>query len=411
MKSVKDFKTHGNNPIFEVIYSEWLYNRDLSSVKHVTDNLDLLVENKLATRISGAEYITPMRVCPFNVICKWIIEKDKSLKKYVRNNNAFFRQYADDNAVAIEYSKYRLDTGEYAVDLGKDNFAVLEVKQSSDGYDYSDMSYSLYFIGKKCIKYRDKILSLIDQIPDINDKKKYNYICYLDGRATKDIRFKTFDKMVLRNKDEIINYINNWYKNIPAYFERGVPAKLSILLYGKPGTGKSSFAQALAMHLNMRAIVSLSSDYFNSMTDDNKNTNNDSSIYLIDEIDCICNSRDTDNSAENKKAVSKLLDFLDNPPTSYIKAEDGKYYAVSIVVATTNYFDKLDSAVKRYGRFDRQIELKEFNKNEAHEMCDIFGVDYSIIPGEVNSSKFSISPAYLQALCIENIDINIKNEK
>lgn len=414
MKDPIDFTTYGKNTIFDTIYDEWIYNRELNTVKRVIESMESLVENRLATKIFGNEYVTPMRVVPFNVICKWLIDKDKSLEKYVRKVNAFFRVYADDNKIAIEYSKYRLDIGQYAVDLGKRNYAVLIVETSGENYEQNDIAYRLYFVGKKCVKYRNKMLDLFDKVPDMNENKRYNYISYLDGRPTKDATFKTFDKMVLKNKSEIIGYIDNWYKNIPAYYERGVPAKLSILLYGKPGTGKSSFAQALAKHLDMQSIVSLSSDYFNTTNDPNSNNrgyNNTSSIFLIDEIDCICNSRETDNSNENKKALSKLLDFLDNPPTTYIKAEDGKYYSVSIVVATTNYFDRLDDAVKRYGRFDRKIELKEFNKTEAFELCDIFGVDYDLIPGDINSSKFSISPAYLQALCIENIDSKIKNEK
>jgi ATP-dependent 26S proteasome regulatory subunit len=81
---------------------------------------------------------------------------------------------------------------------------------------------------------------------------------------------------------------------------------------------------------------------------------------------------------------------------------------VSILVATTNYFDKLDDAVKRYGRFDFQLEMDYFNFDEAEEMCKLYNVDIYTLFTSIDKETFSISPAQLQAMCIENIDNALK---
>ena len=106
--------------------------------------------------------------------------------------------------------------------------------------------------------------------------------------------------------------------------------------------------------------------------------------------------------------MSTLLSFLDNPPTFYYKTKDGLSYPISIVIATTNYYDKLDEAVKRYGRFDLKIEMNEFNKYQAIEMCNLYDLKLYDLVDNSNEKDFTISPSYLQALCLENIDKSLK---
>jgi ATP-dependent 26S proteasome regulatory subunit len=132
-------------------------------------------------------------------------------------------------------------------------------------------------------------------------------------------------------------------------------------------------------------------------------------VFSIDDLDCICKSRKEDSSIENTNVLSTLLEFLDNPPTTYFKAKDGKYYPISILVATTNYYDKLDDAVKRYGRFDFQLEMTNFNYDEATEMAKLYNVNIDTLFTDIDKENFSISPAQMQALCIENIDNALKS--
>ena len=133
-------------------------------------------------------------------------------------------------------------------------------------------------------------------------------------------------------------------------------------------------------------------------------------IYdAIDEIDCICKTRTDDSKdADNDKILSKLLAFLDNPPTFYFKAKDGLYYPVSIIVATTNYIDKVDPAVKRAGRFDLPIEMVDFDVNDAKKFCALYDLKLGDVVNDVIDENFTISPARLQASCMENIDKSFK---
>lgn len=131
-------------------------------------------------------------------------------------------------------------------------------------------------------------------------------------------------------------------------------------------------------------------------------------VYTIDDIDCVCHSREMRDDKENNVTMSNLLQFLDNPPTFFYKAKNGTRYPVSIVIATTNYIDKLDEAVKRYGRFDLKIEMVNFTKKEAQEMCDIYDLRVEDLFPDCNEDGWRVSPAYLQSLCLENIDKSMK---
>jgi len=238
---------------------------------------------------------------------------------------------------------------------------------------------------------------------------------YLDGRPDSECVFKSFDQMVFKDKDKIIKYIDNWKSNIPQYHKYGMIPKLSILLYGEPGVGKSTFYKALAKYLDIHTVRSLSPQFFemdNSSNDRHRakyGSRYDECIYAIDDIDTVGLSREEDKSRDNSKSISALLDFLDAPPTFYMKASDGKYYLVSIVCATTNYFDKLDKAVKREGRFDLKLEMNRFTVEEAEEMCKIYNLKLKdIYPKEISKDD-TFSPAYIQALCTENIDSDMKS--
>ena len=88
-------------------------------------------------------------------------------------------------------------------------------------------------------------------------------------------------------------------------------------------------------------------------------------VILIDEIDTIFKSRDDAEATDTQKLrTAKLLAFLDSPqsPTNVI------------FVATTNYIERIDVALKRKGRFDIVEEMGDIDEPVAMEMCRSFGL-------------------------------------
>ena len=421
------FDVDFNSPCDEIldhIYTDYIYNQDLKTSTEITSRIPLLMDNHLATMVNGtkssyAGYVDIGYHCACKFICKYnkankkFIEKDVDTTGWYSNKN---KQFANDLEEASSLSKYNLPNGLYTAEFKDSNYALLEISANSDNNRGPDTKkWTLYFIGKKFNKIKNKYFEIVDKYSDLNQNNLTEQVVYTNSReAPKDIIFKSFDQMVIRDKEKYLDYIDNWLSKIPLFYKKGIPCKLSVLLYGKPGTGKSTFTKALAKKLGIKQVCSISPWYFSSDDRDSISSSKytEPIVLSIDDIDCICPNRESaDDKKYDKASLASILEFLDNPPVCYYKANDGIYYPISIVVATTNYYDKIDSAVKRYGRFDLQIELNEFNLSEAEEMAKIYGLSLSDVlsDNEINKKSFNISPAYLQSLCIEKVDNNLKS--
>lgn len=400
-----------NENIVDCILNDYINGFNLNDSVNIFNRLPLLVDNGLAYHIYSIDDAEFGIVTIYRVACKFIQKYNKSLKDHRRILNSFEfggknNIYADYDAKLINLSKYCLETGKYFAQLDDNEYCALEIRYNDST---GDVETDLYIISENWKKYKDKFYKMLDKYRQLNSARKKQRIVYTDGRPSNDVIFKSFDQLVMSDKDKILKYIDNWINNIPLYYEKyKMIAKLSIILYGEPGTGKSTFCKALADYLNIDSVLSISPSYFefNDASKKDKSTLYNQ-IISIDDIDCICKSRDITDDKENTEILSNLLSFLDNPPTFDYKAKNGIRYPVSIIVATTNYYDKLDDAVKRYGRFDLKIAMNNFDKKQAQEMCDIYNLKLDDIV-DTSGDNFSISPSYLQSLCLENIDKNMK---
>lgn len=407
--------------ITQRIIDEYIFNRDLTSSKKLLENLELLQDNGKAIRISGTDDVSRGYVSRYKVASKFITKFNKKLV----NNRRIMLEYEygndknliNDDPELRKLSECGLEAGTYFADVSNDksdDYIILNIKNADKDDPYM-ISYELYFVGNRCLKFKDKFFKMYDKYQKISKSKKIEQIIYSDGSENKIVPFKPFDKVIFSGKEDIMKYIDNWVSNIPTYYSYGMTPKLSVLLYGKPGTGKSTFAKALANYLDISNILSITPSYFNDSQEVGNNYNRRLSptleaVQVIDDIDCVCKSREESEEKENLMVLSNLLSYLDNPRTFFYKANDGIYYPISIVVATTNYYDRLDDAVKRYGRFDLKIEMKDFTIKEANDMCKLYDLSLSdVLKEPIKDEKaFTISPAYLQALCLENVDKSLK---
>ena len=143
----------------------------------------------------------------------------------------------------------------------------------------------------------------------------------------------------------------------PEIFERlGIEAPKGVLLHGPPGTGKTLLAKAVANETNSHFILIngpeiMSKSYGQSEENLRKKfqeaEKNVPSIIFIDEIDAIATKREETHGEVERRVVAQLLALMDG-----LKSR-GKV----VVIAASNIPHELDPALRRPGRFDREIEL------------------------------------------------------
>ena len=143
----------------------------------------------------------------------------------------------------------------------------------------------------------------------------------------------------------------------PAFFEKlNVSAPKGILLYGPPGTGKTLLAKALSNELKsnfvaidapqiMAKFVGEAEERLRTIF--NKAKESAPTVIFIDEIDAIAAKRDGLSTDVEKRVVAQLLALMDG-----VNTREGV-----IVIGATNRLDYLDPALRRPGRFDREINI------------------------------------------------------
>ena len=177
-----------------------------------------------------------------------------------------------------------------------------------------------------------------------------------DGSKKSEVRFDDIAGLD-EEKNELIEIVD-FLKTPEAYQKMGAKIPRGILLYGKPGTGKTLIAKAIAGEAGV-PFISMSGSEFIEMFAGlgasrvrklfERAKKMAPCIVFIDEIDAI-GSRRTSNSGsetENNQTLNQLLVEMDGFETN----------ETVIVLAATNRPEMLDKALLRPGRFDRQITI------------------------------------------------------
>jgi transitional endoplasmic reticulum ATPase len=157
----------------------------------------------------------------------------------------------------------------------------------------------------------------------------------------------------------------------PEIFEKlGIEAPKGILLHGPPGTGKTLLAKAVANETNAHFISISGPEIMSKFYGESEarlreifkeSRDKAPSIIFIDEIDSIAPKREEVTGEVERRVVSQLLSLMDGLESR------GKV----IVIAATNRPNALDPALRRPGRFDREIEIKVPDKRGRLEILQI----------------------------------------
>jgi len=270
----------------------------------------------------------------------------------------------------------------------------------------------------------------IKQIKDFVEKCNDDYEKYLKDQILKhqlfvdiswDIKEKdiivksnewksssTFENKFFTDKDLVLNKLNFFLENKHIYNKRGIPHTLGFLLFGDPGTGKSSFIKAVANKTNYHIInIKLSKNFdfkhlhkvlFNESITHNLKIPLNKRIIIFEDIDCmtdiIKNRFNKDKEEEDdydskkkeddysfaKKIIAQLEETENNNLSFLLNILDGVQEAEDrIIIMTTNKPEELDNALIRPGRIDIKIHFKKATIKDIRDiLCNFWDINIDI---------------------------------
>ena len=226
---------------------------------------------------------------------------------------------------------------------------------------------------------------------------------------------RSLETIYIPNKKSIVNGLEEIMKKETKelYHQLGIPYKLIVLLYGPPGSGKTTFIQALASHFNWDICT-----YFHNKKSDDTSFSKllrnlrKRSFLVLEDMDCLFNTRET----EDKTGItfSGILNSLDGfgSPSS-----DEQPF---ICFITTNKLERLDKTLVRPGRVDHLFEITYMSDEEIKKMFQFFMKDSwntefeTQLLKKIKELRLKVTPCHFQLHflkylkkpfeCIENLE-------
>jgi transitional endoplasmic reticulum ATPase len=191
----------------------------------------------------------------------------------------------------------------------------------------------------------------------------------------------------------------------PALFKNlGIKPPRGVLLYGPPGSGKTLIAKAVANETGAFFFLINGPEIMSKMAGESESNlrkafeeaeNNAPAIIFIDEIDSIAPKRDKTNGEVEKRIVAQLLTLMDGM----------KKRSNVIVIGATNRPNSIDIALRRFGRFDREIDIGVPDENGRLEIFRIhtrnMKLDEDVDPEYIAKNTHGFVGADMASLCTE----------
>ena len=183
-------------------------------------------------------------------------------------------------------------------------------------------------------------------------------------------RKRPIDSVILDRgiKEQIVADVKDFLGSGNWYYDRGIPYRRGYLLHGPPGSGKSSFIQALAGELDYNiAILNLSE---RGLTDDRLNhlltIIPRRTLVLLEDADAAFGNRRAQIDADGYHGANVTFSGLLNALDGVASAEE------RVLFLTTNHVERLDSALVRPGRVDMTVRIGEATRWQAMALWDRF---------------------------------------
>ncbi|CAO3594195.1 unnamed protein product [Absidia cylindrospora] len=186
-------------------------------------------------------------------------------------------------------------------------------------------------------------------------------------------------------------------QNPELFIQYGLKPPRGVLLFGPPGTGKTLIARAVAQETGAHSIVingpEIISKYYGETEQKLRNIfeeaiQNAPTVIFIDEIDALCPKRDEAPSELEKRVVTTLLTLMDGATSS-----DNENQSTRVVVlGASNRPNALDEALRRPGRFDREVEI---GIPTSDARLEILSAILKSIPNSISSQELEVMASQL----------------